>query len=230
MEPVLRIAEELERRDERVASALGDVETLARAVDEARAQAHATAAFLAGLPDVLARAGEEERAAGEARAAAAGSLRAAEAEEARVAGRGGEDERLAAARASQQARDALRETLLRLDRAREERERLEAEGEARRRAAEELERWARTLAGRLAALPGVAAEAGLEPAPGLGGVLEWASLARGGLLVAEAGLARERDALVREASELVASVSGDPLASTNVAGVRARLARALGDD
>ena len=60
-------------------------------------------------------------------------------------------------------------------------------------------------------------------------MLEWASLARGGLLVAEAGLARERDALVREASELVASVSGDPLASTSVAGVRARLARALGD-
>ena len=227
MEPVLRIAEELERRDERVGSVLREVETLAREVEETRDRARAAAAFLAGLPDALARAGDEQRAAGEARSEAAAALRAAEAEEARLVRRGGEDERLAAARASQQALDALHEAELRLARADEERARLEAEGEARRREAAELERHAQELAGRLAALPEVAAEAGHEPAPGLDGVLDWASLARGGLLVAEAGLARERDALVREASELVASVSGDPLASTSVAGMRARLEGAL---
>jgi len=228
MEPVLRIADELERRDERLGSALRDVELLAGEVEETRVHAQAVAAFLAGLPDALARAGEEEQAAVESRSGAAEALRAADAEEARVAARGGEDERLAAARASQQARDALHDAELRLERGREEQARLAAEGEARRREAETLERRARLLAERLAGLPGVAAEAGLEPAPGLDGVLDWASRARGGLLVAEAGIARERDALVREASELVASVSGDPLASTGVAGVRARLARTLG--
>ena len=151
---MLRIADELERRDERLGSAVRDVESLAGEVEEARAHAQAAAAFLAGLPDALAEAGEDERAAEEARAAAAETLRAAEAEEARVAERGGENERLAAARASQQARDALRETEIRVERAREEHVRLAAEGEARRREAEELERRARMLASRLAALPG----------------------------------------------------------------------------
>ena len=42
-------------------------------------------------------------------------------------------------------------------------------------------------------------------------MLEWASRARGDLLVAHAGLATERDKVVREATELVASVLGEPL-------------------
>ena len=68
----------------------------------------------------------------------------------------------------------------------------------------------------------------LSPGPGLDGTLDWAARARGELLVSHAALAAERDMIVREASELVASVLGDPLAATSVAGVRQRLERAVG--
>ena len=49
----------------------------------------------------------------------------------------------------------------------------------------------------------------------------------GRLLLEHSGLARERDAVVREASELLGSVLGEPLISTAVAGVRDKLERAL---
>jgi hypothetical protein len=65
--------------------------------------------------------------------------------------------------------------------------------------------------------------------PDLDGALEWASRARGALLLQHSGLARERDEVVREATELLASVLGDPLTATGVAGVRERLARALAE-
>jgi chromosome segregation ATPase len=62
---------------------------------------------------------------------------------------------------------------------------------------------------------------------GLGTTLEELSERRGALLVEHSNLARERDAVVREASELLGSVLGDPLASTSVPGLRERLERAL---
>lgn len=62
---------------------------------------------------------------------------------------------------------------------------------------------------------------------GLGTTLEALSERRGELLVEHSNLARERDAVVREASELLGSVLGDPLTSTSVAGLRERLERAL---
>jgi hypothetical protein len=67
------------------------------------------------------------------------------------------------------------------------------------------------------------------PSPDLDGALEWSSRARGALLLQRSGLARERDEVVREATELLASVLGDPLTATGVAGMRERLARALGE-
>jgi hypothetical protein len=79
-----------------------------------------------------------------------------------------------------------------------------------------------------------AAELGLEvpnaatetPAA-LAALDEWASRERGALLLEHSGLVRERDAVVREASELLASVLGEPFASTSVAGLRGRLERGL---
>jgi hypothetical protein len=62
---------------------------------------------------------------------------------------------------------------------------------------------------------------------GLDATLEHLSQRRGALLVAHTSLARDRDAVVREASELLASVLGDPHTSTSVAGLRERLERAL---
>jgi chromosome segregation ATPase len=61
---------------------------------------------------------------------------------------------------------------------------------------------------------------------GLDGTVEELSQRRGALLVEHSNLVRDRDAVVREASELLGSVLGDPLASTSVAGLRERLERA----
>jgi hypothetical protein len=58
-------------------------------------------------------------------------------------------------------------------------------------------------------------------------MLDLLSQRRGALLVEHSNLARERDAVVREASELLGSVLGDPFAATSVAGLRERLERAL---
>ena len=63
------------------------------------------------------------------------------------------------------------------------------------------------------------------PGADLDGVLDWAARARGDLLVAHAGLETERDKVVREATELVASALGEPLPGKGVAGVRERLSR-----
>jgi hypothetical protein len=56
-------------------------------------------------------------------------------------------------------------------------------------------------------------------------VLAWASHRRGELIVEHSGLAREREAVVREASELLGSLTGDARASTSVQGLRDRLHR-----
>jgi len=61
----------------------------------------------------------------------------------------------------------------------------------------------------------------------LGTTLEELSERRGALLVEHSNLVREREAVVREASELLGWVLGDPLTSTSVAGLRERLERAL---
>jgi hypothetical protein len=175
------------------------------------------------LPSVAAAQQEEEHAADEALARAVVALRDAEAEFARLAEKGSESARLAAARAAQHARDAVDDATLRLERAREERGRLERAGVEQRGEAEGLERRAAELATELGH-----AYDGPPTGPGVDCALEWAARARGALLVAHAGLATEREEVVREASELVASVLGEPLASTSVADLRSRLAHALG--
>jgi hypothetical protein len=94
-----------------------------------------------------------------------------------------------------------------------------ADAAARRAEASRLQERAAGLAPRVRDVP--------PPREGLDGAHDWASRAWGALLLERSQLARERDAIVREASELVASVTGEPFASTAVAGVRDRLALAL---
>ena len=224
MEPLLTIAEDLERRDERAAEALLEVERLQAEVDGLRAEAGTAAAFLRELPAARAALDVEERAAAEERERTAEALRAAEDALARVQERGSESARLEAARAAQHARDAVEDAKLRVARAETERARLEHEGAERGADAERLERRGAELAAHPRLEHDVAA-----PATGLHGLLDWAARARGELLVSHAALATERDKIVREATELVASVLGEPLVATGAAGVRQRLERALGD-
>ena len=224
MEPLLTIAADLERRDERAAEALLEVERLQAEVDGLRTEAGAVAAFLRELPAARAACDAEERAAAAERERAAETLRAAEDVLARVQERGSESARLEAARAAQHARDAVEDAKLRVARADTERARLEHEDEERGVDAERLERRGAELAVHPRLEHDVAA-----PATGLHGLLDWAARARGELLVSHAALATERDKIVREATELVASVLGEPLVATGAAGVRQRLERALGD-
>jgi hypothetical protein len=214
---LLSFAEELERRDAVAAQALTGVERLEVEVEELRALAAAADAFLDALPAALAERAADERAASDARGEAAEAVRAAEQLVERA---GKEDQRLEAERALQQTRDDLHAAEFWVAETREARDQLERDGAARRVEAESLTQRAVELAPRVRDVP--------PPSPSLDGALEWASRARGALLLQRSALARERDEVVREATELLASVLGDPLTATAVAGVRERLARALG--
>jgi hypothetical protein len=205
VESLLQFAEELERRDAELGGALAAVEQLQHEVEELRAQAHAVAGLLASFPEGLGALERGEHAALAARDAAARALREAE---------GGED-----ADVLRRAGDALRDAERWAVDAALARRRLEEDGAARRADAARLEERAQALGPRVHDVP--------APPGGLDGTLEWASRARGALLLEHSGLARERDAVVREASELLGSVLGEPLVSTAVAGVRDKLERAL---
>jgi len=216
VESLLSFAEGLERRDAELAQALTGVERLQSEVEELRVHASAAGAFLDALPAALAERAADERTANEARDQAEQVVRSAQQLVERA---GKEDRRLEAERAVQQARDDLHAAEFWVAQAREAHAELERDGAARRIEAESLTRRAVELAPRVRDVP--------AGSPSLDGALEWASRARGALLLQRSALARERDEVVREATELLASVLGDPLTVTTVAGVRERLARAV---
>ena len=220
MEPLLRIADELARRDDDAARDLRELDELRREVEETRAGATAVAAFLSAYPDALATRLEEERAAAVALAGARDALAEAERALEETEGKRDDAKRLSAARAAQNARDAMHEAELRAGRADAERARLEREHDARETEATALERRAAELGARVAAIPRAATE---PPRGGLDGVLDWSSRARGALIVARSGVAAERDKVIREASELSESALGEPLPAGGVAALRERL-------
>jgi chromosome segregation ATPase len=215
---LLEFAAELEHRDAELAQALEDVERLQHDVDELRARATTTAERLEMLPGAIAEAEADERATldelEQARSAVA--EREAALERARR-----EDERLTARRDLQYALNVLRTADERAAIARLSRERLVGEYEEARRGVETLTSRATELGTRVRGVPYVGG--GLEDA------LDWSSRARGELLLDHSRLVAQRETLVREASELLGSVLGEPLTSTAVTGVRERLARALHD-
>jgi hypothetical protein len=217
VDALLIFAEELERRDADVARSLVEVERVEREVEEIRVHGTAAAAFLASLPGALAALEADERAAADEQTAAGAAVREAEAtlERARK-----DDQRLAAARALEQARDRAHAAELWVSQGREAYARLEGERRARSEESQRLAAHATELGPSVRGVP--------PPSAGLDDALEWASRARGELLLERAALAGERDTLVREATELLASVLGEPLVATAVTGVRDRLERALG--
>ena len=220
MEPLLRIADELARRDDDAARDLRELDELRREVEETRVGATAVAAFLSAYPDALATRLEEERAAAVALAGARDALAEAERALEEAEGKRDDAKRLSAARAAQNARDAMHEAELRAGRADAERARLEREHDAQETEATALERRAAELGARVAAIPRAATE---PPRGGLDGVLDWSSRARGALIVARSGVAAERDKVIREASELSESALGEPLPAGGVAALRERL-------
>ena len=217
MESLLTFADELERRDAAAARALEDVERLQSEVDELRAHAAAAASFLAALPGALAERVSDEREAAAAHERAQTALREAEEMLERAEK---EDQRVQAERAVQTARDDLHAAEFWVVQAREARADVEREGTARRAEAERLVLRAADLGARVRDVA--------VSSPGLDGTVDWASRARGALILEHSRLVRDREEIVREASELLASVSGDPLAAVAAAGLRDRLSRAIG--
>jgi hypothetical protein len=186
-------------------------------VEEIRVHGTAAVTLLASLPPALAELEVDGRAASAEQLEADVGVRDAEAALQRARK---EDERLAAERALQRARDRALSAERWVAQIDDERALLEAEAEAQR--AESV-----LLAGRAAELAPLIRDVP-PPSGGIEGALAWASRARGELLLERSALATERDTLVREASELLASVIGEALTTTGVAGVRNRLERALG--
>jgi chromosome segregation ATPase len=217
VESTLGFAAELERRDEELAHALADVERMQADVEELRTHGDATRAFLGALPELVARRAGDVEAATAAREVAEAQLTTADEALARARK---DDQRLDAERQRQRALDALSDAARWLEQAREALEVARSEGDERRAEADSLTRRAAALAPGIRDLP--------PPGDGLAGALEWASRARGALLLEHSNLVREREAIIREANELTASVLGEPLVSSAVAGLRHRLALALG--
>lgn len=217
MESTLGFAAELERRDAELADSLAGVERMQADVDELRTHGEATRAFLDALPELIARREGDEQAAADARAGAQAQL--ATADEA-IARARKDDQRLEAERQRQQALDTLSDADRWLEQARSAVEAARTEGEQHRASADRLGSRANELARRVTDVP--------LPGEGLAGALEWASRARGALLLEHSNLVRERETVIREANELTASLLGEPLVSAAVAGLRDRLALALG--
>lgn len=224
-ERLIGFARELEARDERLATAIAEVDELQRAAEAVRERARGVAAFLERLPREQAAA-EQALAEAEAAARTREHDRGEAERELTRAEESGNDERLAAARrALVRARDAERSAGRKLARALEALDALARDADAARAEAPALEERAGALAGRLAALPRISHAATAAPGPGLGGTIDWAGRARAALFVVRGGLDVERDRVVREANELAASALGEPVAATSVALVRERIER-----
>ena len=197
---------------------LADVERIQTDAEELRTHAGATRAFLDALPELLARREGDEQAALAARAEAQAAV-AASGEAVERARK--DDQRLEAERQRQRALDALSDAERWLEQARAALEAARADAGRHRADAGRLAGRARELAPSVRDVP--------PPEDGLAGALEWASRARGALLLEHSNVVREREEIIREANELTASILGEPLVSAAVAGLRDRLALALGE-
>jgi chromosome segregation protein len=223
----LAFLRELERADEAASVVLAELDELRREIEALRARSLELEAFLARLPSERARLAAGIDAAEREVTTARDALAAAELELA-AAEREGKRERLAAARRAEvRTRDALRDAERRASELRAREARLEEDA---REAADEtprVEERARALAEALRGRPRFAERVGESPAAGLAGVVDWASNALAALFVARAGLASEREAVIRQANELGALVLGEPLMAASASSVTRRVERAL---
>jgi vacuolar-type H+-ATPase subunit I/STV1 len=218
---LLRLARELEARDERLAAAIAEVDELQRAAGAVYERARTIDDFLERLPHEREVAEAALREA-EADARARTRLLAEAEDELARAGESQDEERVAAARRGLvRARDAAASADRKAAKAGEALEELARQEASTHEETPRLEAQARELAARLAALPRASRQ--LEPAHGLEGTIDWGSRARAALFVVRSGLDTERERLVREANELAASVLGEPASVTSVALVRERI-------
>lgn len=223
-ERAVQYVRELEGEDERLAGALRELDALAAEAEALRTRATAIAELLERLPEARAAA---RRAAVEADAELDASREAAERAEAALreaeARRESREVLAEARREVTRARDDRFSAEGRAERARAERERLEQAARESQDAAPTLEQRARTLAARMAAFPQLARSELGEPSGGLQEVGAWAARAYGALFVARNALETQRERVVRQANEVLATVTGEGTVAASVARARERL-------
>jgi hypothetical protein len=219
----LEYVRELEGRDEAIAAALEILSSLRGRVRALGAEATRLRAVLAVLPrERTAAASAVER--GEA-VVETRREEVAAAQEAVSRARRAREERAAAVDVARRAMERAEEELAS---ARRHADALAGAQEVAEREARAVEEAAGALARELEAAPRLGSRPPEAPRGGLGGVEAWAARADGALLLARSGLDEERDAVVREANELAASVLGDLPVPAGVRRIRERVEAELG--
>jgi hypothetical protein len=223
----LALLHELERADEAVAAELAETTELSAEVDGLRAGALELDAFLGRLPEERALASEAVAEARRTLAEAEAGVRLALNEVARAEAVGDEDRLAEARRFDLRARDSLHMAKRRLESALERAAELDAHADAAERESASIAARAAEVAAALLARPRLSGEAVAAPGASPAGVAEWGTRARAALLVARSQLTSERDAVVRQANELGASVLGEELPPLGTAAVAKRVVREL---
>ena len=227
MTGALELLHELADADEAHRATLAELEGLLGRTTELGARADRLSAFLASAP------GERQRLAQEVSDAEAGveerarSLAEAEAELAEAERRRDRERLLAARRFQVRAADASAMAEKHLAAARDALSAHERAVESAELEGPEVEQAAARLALELAGAPRVPADAVNRPGPGLDGVRAWATGARAALVVARSGVTSEREALIRQASELASLLLGEPQVATSAAAAADRVEQSL---
>jgi hypothetical protein len=223
----LELLRELADADEAHRATLAELDALLARETELRARADHLSAFLAAAPGERQRLAQEAADAEAAVEQRARSLAEAEAELAEAERRRDRERLLAARRFQVRAADASAMAEKHLAAARDALSAHERAVESAEFEAPELEQAAARLAVELAGAPRVPADAAHPPEPGLDGVRAWATGARAVLVVARGGVTSERDALIRQATELASLLLGEPQVATSAAAAADRVERSL---
>lgn len=226
-DPRLALLHELERADGAVAAELAEADELSAEVDVLRSRALELDASLARLPEERALASEAVAEARRALDQGEAGVKLAADEVARAETAADADRLAEARRFELRARDSLQMAKRRLESALKRAAELDAQADAAERESASLESRSAELAAALLARPRVSGEAVAAPGAGPAGVAEWGTRARAALLVARSQLTSEREAVVRQANELGASVLGEELPPLGTAAVAERVEREL---
>ena len=218
---------DLECEDERISGEIASLDSLASEAEILRLRVLDVVSFLERLPDERERFGEEIDHLDRDMAAALTAHEQARVELA-VAERDDNDERLAAAlRFERRAGDLVSVVERKSAQAR-------AEEKAFERTATKVEsevpgftKWAARLAEDLSGRSRISSELAIDSPSQLADVAPWSERARAAILVARAGLATERDSIVRQANEVGSVILGEPLGTSSTSVVRNRVEGAV---
>ncbi|HLM33704.1 MAG TPA: hypothetical protein VK285_06510 [Gaiellaceae bacterium] len=222
-EQTLAFLRKLEGTDATLSAAEAELAELAGEVERVRLRAAELEEFLSRLPVERERL-QADRVDAEQQSARALRAKDEASESLADAERGRSAEAVAEARrAVIRTQDALRMADRRVSELGEEFAKLDGAAANAIREAAELETRAHRLAAAFGEHPRLAEQGTSGPLPGLTGIVEWGSAARAALFVARGGLSSEREAVIRQASELGSVLLDEPLLAARPAIVLRRV-------